>query len=279
MGRSLVENADYTERSKDLGGKRHYERTPPLSGPHFRGRMKADCVISPGENCSSVCRLCRSLWSGGTGQAARLCCAEIRVLHEKLPTGVDTPPANALLAFFWSWEPEKALAHPALAENLDEILSGANLVFRTDGGFVHEDPAVRHAWEACCHSTGDRPQGVCLMTGENDPVESLHPSIKNVAGAQSSGAALVSLQCPGLLFLRQGAESQRPTGKFASFSYTAASRFQTGSAALGSGRFHYFIFLLPSESYKISVVNLGPMLYTSYKNQLNIPFSERSSTL
>ena len=159
MGRSLVENADYTERSKDLGGKRHYERTPPLSGPHFRGRMKADCVISPGENCSSVCRLCRSLWSGGTGQAARLCCTEIRALHEKLLTGVDTPPASALLAFFWSWEPEKALAHPALAENLEEILSGANLVFRTDGGFVHEDPAVRHVWEACCHSTGDRPAG------------------------------------------------------------------------------------------------------------------------
>ena len=245
MGRSLVENADYTERSKDLGGKRHYERTPPLSGPHFRGRMKADCVISPGENRSSVCRLCRSLWSGGTGQAARLCCAEIRALHEKLLTGVDTPPANALLAFFWSWEPEKALAHPALAENLDEILSGANLVFRTDGGFVHEDPAVRHAWEACCHSTGDRPQGVCLMTGENDPVESLHPSIKNVAGAQSSGAALVSLQCPGLLFLRQGAESQRPTGKFASFSLYCRLSLSNRIRCTGLRSFSLFYFSSP----------------------------------
>ena len=163
--------------------------------------------------------------SKGKPQRALECFAACRALHEKILDGVDTPAANALLAFFRSWEPEKALEHPALAENLDEILSGANLVFRTDGGFVHEDPAVRQAWETYYHSAGDGPQGVCLVTGETGPIESIHPSIKNVAGAQSSGAALVSFNAPAFCSYGKEQNLNAPTGKFASFAYTAALNY------------------------------------------------------
>lgn len=158
----------------------------------------------------------------GKPQRALECFAACRALHEKILDGVDTPAANALLAFFRSWEPEKALEHPALAEHLDEILSGANLVFRSDGGFVHEDLAVRQAWETYYHSAGDGPQGVCLVTGETGPIESIHPSIKNVAGAQSSGAALVSFNAPAFCSYGKEQNLNAPTGKFASFAYTAA---------------------------------------------------------
>ena len=158
----------------------------------------------------------------GKPQRALECFAACRALHEKILDGVDTPAANALLAFFRSWEPKRVLEHPALAENLDEILSGANLVFRTDRGFVHEDPAVRQAWETYYHSAGDGPQGVCLVTGEAGPIESIHPSIKNVAGAQSSGAALVSFNAPAFCSYGKEQNLNAPTGKFASFAYTAA---------------------------------------------------------
>ena len=158
----------------------------------------------------------------GKPQRALECFAACRALHEKILDGVDTPAANALLAFFRSWEPKRVLEHPALAENLDEILSGANLVFRTDRGFVHEDPAVRQAWETYYHSAGDGPQGVCLVTGETGPIESIHPSIKNVAGAQSSGAALVSFNAPAFCSYGKEQNLNAPTGKFASFAYTAA---------------------------------------------------------
>ena len=161
----------------------------------------------------------------GKPQRALECFAACKALHEKILDGVDTPAANALLAFFRSWEPEKALEHPALAEHLDEILSGANLVFRTDGGFVHEDPAIRQAWEAYYHSAGDGPQGVCLVTGENGPIESIHPSIKNVAGAQSSGAALVSFNAPAFCSYGKEQNLNAPTGRFASFAYTAALNY------------------------------------------------------
>lgn len=161
----------------------------------------------------------------GKPQRALECFAACKALHEKILDGVDTPAANTLLAFFRSWEPEKALGHPALAENLDEILSGANLVFRTDGGFIHEDPAVRQAWEAYYHSAGDGPQGVCLVTGESGPIESIHPSIKNVAGAQSSGAALVSFNAPAFCSYGKEQNLNAPTGRFASFAYTAALNY------------------------------------------------------
>ena len=163
--------------------------------------------------------------SKGKPQRALECFAACRALHEKILDGVDTPAANALLAFFRSWEPKRVLEHPALAENLDEILSGANLVFRTDGGFVHEDPAVRQAWETYYHSAGDGPQGVCLVTGEAGPIESIHPSIKNVAGAQSSGAALVSFNAPAFCSYGKEQNLNAPTGKFASFAYTAALNY------------------------------------------------------
>lgn len=161
----------------------------------------------------------------GKPQRALECFAACRALHEKILDGMDTPAANALLAFFRSWEPEKALEHPALAEHLDEILSGANLVFRSDGGFIHEDPAVRQAWETYYHSAGDGPQGVCLVTGENGPIESIHPSIKNVAGAQSSGAALVSFNAPAFCSYGKEQNLNAPTGRFASFAYTAALNY------------------------------------------------------
>lgn len=160
--------------------------------------------------------------SKGKPQRALECFAACRELHEKVLDGVDSPAAKALLSFFRAWDPKKAPEHPALAEQLDHIQSGVNLIFRTDSGFVHEDPAIRQAWEHFYNSAGDGPQGICLVTGERGPVESVHPSIKNVAGAQSSGAALVSFNAPAFCSYGKEQSLNAPTGKFAAFAYTTA---------------------------------------------------------
>ena len=130
----------------------------------------------------------------GRPQRAVECFAACKTLHEKILADVDTPAARAVLAFFQSWQPEAAPEHPALAEYWEDILSGANLTFRYDGGFVHDDPAIRRAWERHYGGSGDDggTEMVCLVTGEKGPVENTHPSVKGVQGAQSSGAALVS---------------------------------------------------------------------------------------
>lgn len=158
----------------------------------------------------------------GKPQRTRECFDACRALHEQILNGVDTPAARAVLAFFRAWDPARAREHPALTEQLDDILAGGNLVFRTAEGYVHNDPAVRQAWEAHYNAAGDGPQGICLVTGEYGPVEAVHPAIKNVAGAQSSGAALVSFNAPAFCSYGKEQNLNAPTGKSAAFAYTAA---------------------------------------------------------
>ena len=137
---------------------------------------------------------------------------------------MDTPAARALLAFFRTWQPGEAATHPALKEYWDEILSGGNLVFWYGGTYIHDDPQIRLAWERHYSSAADRdaPQMVCLVTGEKGPVESVHPSIKNVQGAQSSGAALVSFNAPAFCSYGKEQNFNAPTSKYAAFAYTTA---------------------------------------------------------
>ena len=119
------------------------------------------------------------------------CFAACKALHEKVLDGVESPAAKAVLAFFQNWKPETAREHPALQDYMNELLAGGNLIFRHDGQFVHEDPAIRQAWQEYYDQSGDGPDMVCLVTGNTGPVENIHPSVKGVQGAQSSGAALV----------------------------------------------------------------------------------------
>ena len=192
----------------------------------------------------------------GKPERTRLCFEACKALHEQALDGVDSPAARAILAFFRAWEPEKARENAALSEHLEEILAGGNLVFRTEEGFVHDDPAVRQAWEAYYNTSGDGPQGVCLVTGERGPVESVHPAIKNVAGAQSSGAALVSFNAPAFCSYGKEQNLNAPTGKYAAFAYTAALNhlladrehvYRVGDAtvvcwARGGGSFYQSLF-------------------------------------
>mgnify|MGYP000846653995 CR=1 FL=1 len=158
----------------------------------------------------------------GKPQRTLECFAACKELHENLLKDVDSPAAQSVLAFFRTWDPEKARENPILAECLEDILAGGNLIFRTENGYVHEDPAVRRAWETYYNSAGGGPQGICLVTGEMGPIENIHPSIKNVVGAQSSGAALVSFNAPAFCSYGKEQNLNAPTGKFASFAYTAA---------------------------------------------------------
>ena len=159
----------------------------------------------------------------GKPQRTQECFAACKALHEELLNGAGTPAALAVLAFFRSWEPEKAREDPVLADYLDEILAGGNLVFRTADGFVHNDPTVRRAWDLHYNSVSDgETLGFCLVTGEYGPVEAVHPSIKNVSGAQSSGAALVSFNAPAFCSYGKEQSFNAPTGKYAAFAYTSA---------------------------------------------------------
>ena len=158
----------------------------------------------------------------GKPQRSLECFAVCKTLHHQILDGVDSPPAQAVLAFFDHWDPEQAREHPALEDKLQDILAGANLVFRYDGDYPQEDPKIRTAWENYYNTSEDNPEMVCLVTGKKGAVEAVHPSIKGLAGAQSSGAALVSFN--GGAFCSYGKEQSfnAPTSKYAAFAYTSA---------------------------------------------------------
>lgn len=123
----------------------------------------------------------------------------------------------ALRRFLESWRPESFDAPPFLPEMLD-----ANLVFRLDGetGYLHERLAARQLVEA--QSGGDAPQAFCLISGQEAPVQRLHPVIKGVEGAQTAGAALVSFNLEAFESYGKKQGDNAPTSQAAAFRYGAA---------------------------------------------------------
>ncbi len=64
--------------------------------------------------------------------------------------------------------------------------------------------------------------GVCLITGNPDEVERLHPAIKGVWGAQTSGANVVSFNLPAFNSWGKEQGANAPIGKHSAFAYTTA---------------------------------------------------------
>ncbi len=162
--------------------------------------------------------------SKGKPERSLQCFQACRNLHHEILDGVESAAAKAILCFFDTWEPGSALDHPVLQEEMDRLLSGANLVFRINGMFAQEDPAIQAAWQAHYDgSEGERMQ--CLVTGQADVIEATHPSISGVAGAQSSGAALVSFNAPAFCSYGKEQSLNAPVGKYAAFAYTSALNY------------------------------------------------------
>ena len=145
-------------------------------------------------------------------------------LHHQLLSDVDTPAAKAILAYFDTWEPENAQSHPALADSLQEILKGGNLTFLVNGVFAREDPDIQAAWSRH-YDDGDGELQQCLVTGKLDTAVAVHPAIKGVAGAQSSGAAMISFNAPAFCSYGKEQSLNAPVGKYAAFAYTAALNY------------------------------------------------------
>lgn len=159
----------------------------------------------------------------GNTERAKKCFEASKALHLELLKEVDCPAARAVCAYFTHWEPELTAGHPALQEKLNEVLEGGNLVFRYRENLVHEDEAVRRAWDAHFSQQEDAEVfGRCLVTGEEAPIARLHPAIKGVRGAQSSGAMLVSFHAPAFESYGKTQSYNAPVGEKTAFAYTSA---------------------------------------------------------
>ena len=160
----------------------------------------------------------------GKPERSRACFCACAELHHRLLDDVDSPIAKAIISYFDTWQPEKAQEHPALADCWQELMKGANLIFRVNGSFAQDDPAIRSAWDDDYGSVqGEKQQ--CLVTGKLDVAEPVHPAVKGVAGAQSSGAALISFNAPAFCSYGKEQSLNAPVGKYAAFAYTAALNY------------------------------------------------------
>ena len=154
------------------------------------------------------------------------CFQVCKTLHETLLVSVEEPAARALLSFFDHWQPEKLTEHPAFAhQDMEDVLASANLIFRYRGRYLHEIPAIRQAWQDYYNNSQDSQQFPCLVTGKLAPVAQLHPSIKGIYGAQSSGASLVSFNAPAFCSYDREQGLNAPTSQYAAFAYGAALNY------------------------------------------------------
>ena len=146
-----------------------------------------------------------------------------------LLSGVDSPAAHAVLAFLQQHDPSAAREHRAIASHLDALLKGGNLVFLFRGGFVHDDPVIRQAWSDHLAEQGAEKMQ-CLVTGKVAPVARLHPSLKRVRNAQSSGATLVGFNAAAYESYHRSQGQNAPVSEEATFAYTTVLNYLLSDA-------------------------------------------------
>ena len=71
------------------------------------------------------------------------CWEASKAWHEQVLKDVGSPATKALLSFFAHWEPEKVREHPALQDDLEDIMAGANLTLP----FAQPGRVRREKWE------------------------------------------------------------------------------------------------------------------------------------
>ena len=152
----------------------------------------------------------------GKPARSKLCFDACRERH--LEVFKDTPgcAAAALRNFFTHWQPELAVENSMLAPHLEGILKGGNIVFMMkNGSYLQKDPDIQASWQQHrSQDTGESPIR-CLVTGQQAPLARLHPSIKGVIGAQSSGASIVSFNAESFCSYGHEQGANAPVGTYA----------------------------------------------------------------
>ena len=157
----------------------------------------------------------------GTSVLAEREFTAFRALHEALLADSEDEGLSAFLAFLRTWQPTD---YGTLRHAEDMLAANANLVFRLDDGelrFLHDREAARTVW-ANHLDKGSGSEGLCLVTGGRGPVARLHPAVKGVRGAQSSGASIVSFNLDAFESFDKLQGANAPVSERAAFAYTTA---------------------------------------------------------
>ena len=138
--------------------------------------------------------------------------------HRSLIADHPDPGLRAFLAFLDRWQPDAFVKR-----RWDPAALTANIVFRwnddPDGPrFLHD----RGAAIALLPQPPSLGQRRCLVTGNVEPVARLHPAIKGVDGAQSSGARMVAFNNEAYTSFGANQGANAPIGTRTAFAYATA---------------------------------------------------------
>ena len=161
----------------------------------------------------------------GKPERALLMFEAFKEFHHQLCDGTEDDCLLAVLRFIDSWKPEDA----AKLSHWDEM-AGQNVVFQIDGDleFVHEKKVARKIWAKYKTSNTSEVIARCLVSGEHAGIARLHPPIKGVRNAQSSGAAMVSFNKDAFTSYGKSQSYNAPVSEHAAFAYTTALNYLLG---------------------------------------------------
>jgi CRISPR-associated protein Csd1 len=125
----------------------------------------------------------------GKNNRTRECFEYFKKLHHEIGDQIKDEGLEALLKFVDTWKPEQIRELQHCVEMI-----GMNLVFQLDGdrGYIHDRPVVQKAWSQYNEMEGKDYTATCLVSGKIASIALLHPPIKGVKNAQTSGAGVVS---------------------------------------------------------------------------------------
>jgi CRISPR-associated protein Csd1 len=145
--------------------------------------------------------------------------------HKKALSESSDPGLLALRRFLEQWCPEDfdTLGWPTEMKDQNLVFALESERLGSGGAIrcVHDRPAARVLW-ASLSAEADNTEAACLVTGEHGPVARLHPAIKGVWGAQSSGASLVSFNLDAFASYGHEQGENAPVSEAAAFAYTTA---------------------------------------------------------
>ena len=161
--------------------------------------------------------------SAGQGKRTLQEQAAFRELNLQELEGATDPGLCAFVKFLERWTPETFIERgwPAMLLERDQ-----NIAFTYESEPIFARPAAAELVNRRSAPIGER--GLCLVTGKEAPIATTHTQLKGIAGAQSSGAALVSFNADAFVSRGQSQGANAPVSEQAAFKYTTALNWLLG---------------------------------------------------
>lgn len=141
-----------------------------------------------------------------------------RNFHNEIAEVLDDTDLQALANFLANWTPE-AFGN---LEEANKLVNG-NFVFQILGNssYLHEKKSLRDYWGQLQADT-ESETGICMVTGNIEPIARLHKSLKGIPGAQSAGAPFVSFNIDSFCSYGKSKKDKSfnsPVGQHTAFAY------------------------------------------------------------